>query len=153
VSDRPILQRVGNTVKAVHPVLGERYLYCDGDVPLLFTENETNMQRIFGVPNRTPYVKDTINNYIVHGQKHAVNPEQKGTKVAAHYRVTVKPGACEVVRLRLTDVAPGKNNPFRDFDDIVEIRHKEADQFYDAVIPRSLSADQANVMRQALAGI
>ena len=69
------------------PSLGERYLYCDGDAPLLFTENETNTQRIFGVPNRSPYVKDSINNYIVHGQKDAVNPEQKGTKVAAHYRL------------------------------------------------------------------
>jgi hypothetical protein len=151
--DRPILQRVGNAVKAVHPALGERFFYCDGDVPFLFTENETNMQRIFGVPNRSPYVKDGINNYIVHGQKDAVNPEQKGTKVSAHYRVTVKPGDSQVVRLRLTDGAPGKQDPFRDFDDILEIRHKEADQFYDTVIPRSLNADQANVMRQALAGM
>src|SRR5262249_5566574 len=117
VSDRPLLQRVGNAVKAVHPVLGERHLYCQGDVPLLFTENETNMHRIFGIPNRSPYVKDSINNYIVHGQKDAVNPEQKGTKVAPHYRVTVRPSDCEVIRLRLTDAVPGKANPFRDFDD------------------------------------
>ena len=78
--------RQRSVVKAVDPKLGERYLYCEGDVPLLFTENETNTQRIFGVPNRSPYVKDGINNYIVHGQKDAVNPEQKGTKAAAHYR-------------------------------------------------------------------
>ena len=68
--------------------MGDRYLYCEGDVPLLFTENETNTQRIFGVPNRTPYVKDSINDYVVGGQAAAVNPEQKGTKVAAHYRLT-----------------------------------------------------------------
>ena len=74
---------LGNAVKAVDPKLGERYLYCDGDAPLLFTENETNTQRIFGVPNRSPYVKDGINNYVVHGQKDAVNPEERGTKVAA----------------------------------------------------------------------
>ena len=152
-ADRPSLQRVGNAVKAVHPILGERYLYCDGAATLLFTENETNTQRIFGVPNRSPYVKDSINSYIVHGQKDAVNPEHKGTKVAAHYCVTVQPGASQVVRLRLSDVAPGKQNPFSDFDDVLEIRHKEADEFYDTVIPRSLSADQANVMRQALAGM
>jgi len=119
----------------------------------LFTENETNTQRIFGVPNRNPYVKDGINNYVVHGWREAVNPEQKGTKVAAHYHVTVQPGASEVIRLRLSDVAFGKKNPFRDFDDVLEIRHKEADEFYDRVIPRSLNADQASVMRQSLAGM
>ena len=74
------------------PALGERYLYCEGDAPLLFTENETNTQRIFGVPNRIPYVKDGINNYVVHGQDGAVNPEKTGTKVAAHYRLTVPAG-------------------------------------------------------------
>jgi hypothetical protein len=160
-SERPELQRLGNAVKAVDPKLGVRYLYCDGDAPLLFTENETNTQRIFGVPNRSPHVKDGINNYIVHAQKDAVNPEQKGTKAAAHYRMIVQPGASQVIRLRLTDRAPaaaapgnGKSaKPFADFDDILEIRYKEADQFYDAVIPRSLNADQANVMRQALAGM
>jgi len=152
-ADRPSLQRQGPAVKAVHPQLGERYLYCEGEAPLLFTENETNTQRIFGVPNRSPYVKDSINNYIVNGQKDAINPEQKGTKVAAHYHVTVKPGDWQVIRLRLTDAPAGKKNPFRDFDDVLEIRHKEADQFYDAVIPRSLNDDQGNVMRQALAGM
>jgi hypothetical protein len=151
--ERPTMQQLGNAVKAVHPNLGECYFYCKGGVPLLFTENETNTQRIFGVPNRSPYVKDGINNYVVHGQKDAINPEQKGTKVAAHYRVTVQPGASDVIRLRLSDVAFGTKNPFRDFDDVLEIRHKEADEFYDRVIPRSLNADQANVMRQALAGM
>ncbi len=72
-----------SVVQAVDPALGERYLYCEGDAPLLFTENETNTQRIFGVPNRTPYVKDSINDYVVHGRQEAVNPEKKGTKAAA----------------------------------------------------------------------
>jgi hypothetical protein len=161
-SERPSLQRLGSAVKAVDPQLGERYLYCEGEVPLLFTENETNTQRIFGVPNRSPYVKDSINNYIVHGQRDALNPEQKGTKVAAHYRLRVEPGEIQVVRLRFTDRAPAafsqgngkKGAPFgTDFDDVIEARHKEADEFYDTVIPHSLSADQANVMRQALAGM
>ena len=79
-------------IAAVEPTLGEYYLYCEGDVPLLFTENETNTQRIFGVPNRTPYVKDGINNYVVQGQQDAVNPEKTGTKAAPHYRLTVGPG-------------------------------------------------------------
>jgi hypothetical protein len=155
--DRPTLQALPGKrriIKAIHAKLGERYLSCEGDAPLLFAENETNMQRIFGVPNRSPYVKDSINNYVVHGQNDAVNPEQKGTKAAAHYRLTVKPGACETVRLRLSEAMPrGAGDPFADFDDALEIRHKEADEFYDTVIPRSLNADQANVMRQALAGM
>jgi hypothetical protein len=162
IAERPALQRVGGAVKAAHPFLGERYLYWDGEATLLFTENETNTQRIFGVPNRSPYVKDSINSYIVHGQKEAVNPEQKGTKLAAHYRVTVKPGDSQVIRLRLTDRAPealagGKGRSAAafgtDFDDMLEVRHKEADEFYETVIPPSLSADEANVMRQALAGM
>jgi hypothetical protein len=144
----------GSVVKANHAELGERYFICEGDVPLLFTENETNMQRIFGVPNRSPYVKDGVNNYIVHGQQGAVNPEKKGTKVAAHYRLTIKPGECETIRLRLTQAAPdGASDPFAEFDEVLEGRHKQADEFYDVVIPHSLNADQANVMRQALAGM
>ena len=80
-------------VTAIDPNLGESYLYCEGEVTLLFTENETNTQRIFGVPNRTPYVKDSINDYVVQRPEEAVDPEKGGTKVAAHYRLTVAPGA------------------------------------------------------------
>ncbi|MFL5339577.1 MAG: MGH1-like glycoside hydrolase domain-containing protein [Gemmataceae bacterium] len=149
--DRPSLQGIdARTVRATHASLGEYHLYCDGAPTLLFTENETNTQRIFGVVNRTPFVKDGINNYVVHGQNAAVNPERKGTKVAAQYRLTVKPGGSQVVRLRLTAAA---NEPFADFDDALRSRKNEADEFYRGVIPRSLSADQANVMRQALAGM
>ena len=110
-ADRPGLHQVTATlgtgvIEASDPVLGERWLSCEGDVPLLFTENDTNTQRIFGVPNRSPYVKDSINNAIVHGQTEAVNPAKQGTKAAAHYRLTVNPGASQVVRLRLSDVSP-----------------------------------------------
>ncbi len=165
-ADRPALDQVRagapGVVQAVHPLLGVRYLYCDGDAKLLFTENETNTQRIFGVPNRSPYVKDSINDYVVHGRQEAVNPEQKGTKTAAHYRLTVPAGECQVVRVRLSDAAPaafaGGNGreagPFgRRFDEVVQERRAEADEFYATVIPRSLDADAANVMRQALAGM
>jgi hypothetical protein len=152
-ADRPSMQRVGNAIKAAHPKLGERVLYCEGNPTLLFTENETNTQRIFGVPNRSPYVKDSINSYVVHGQKDAVNPAEKGTKTAAHYRLTVKPGECQVVRLRLSGVAPGKSGSFGAFAAVMKTRHKEADEFYATVIPHSLNTDQVNVMRQALAGM
>ena len=149
-------------VRAVDGELGVRYLSCEGDVPLLFTENETNTQRIFGVPNRTPYVKDSINDFVVHGQEGAVNPEKTGTKAAAHYRLTVGPGECRTIRLRLSDVAPtaaARGNgdgagPFGGrFDEVFRARRAEADEFYAAVIPPSLDADAANVMRQALAGM
>ena len=164
-ADRPTLQQLANkpaVVKAKDEKLGERYLYCDGDAVLLFTENETNMQRIFGVPNRTPYVKDGINNAIVHGQQAAVNPEKKGSKVAAYYKLTVKPGACGMVRLRLSGIAPA-SGPFRKgdaaaefgaaFDAVLEARRTEADKFYKTITPAKLNDDEANVMRQALAGM
>jgi hypothetical protein len=164
---RPALRQIAGTpawsvVHAVHSGLGERYLYCEEDVPLLFTENETNTQRIFGVPNRSPYVKDGINNHVVHGREGMVNPEKTGTKVAAHYRLTLGPGECRVVRLRLSDVSPAAlarangapGTPFGDaFESVMEGRRKEADEFYAAITPPSLGADAANVMRQALAGM
>ncbi len=149
-------------VEAVDPKLGERYLAFEGAVPLLFTENETNTQRIFGVANRSPYVKDGINDYVVHGRKEAVNPEKTGTKVAADYHLSVPAGGCQVVRLRLSSVAPAPAalsngdpaGPFGShFEEVFEARRNEADEFYGAVIPTSLDADAANVMRQALAGM
>jgi hypothetical protein len=151
-----------SVVKAEHPTLGERYLYCEGDAPLLFTENETNTQRIFGAPNRSPFVKDGINNYVVHGQEGAVNPAKTGTKAATHVRLTVPAGECRVIRLRLSDVSPATlaetngaaNKPFGDaFDAVMDVRKKEADEFYAEVIPASVGPDGANVMRQALAGM
>jgi hypothetical protein len=153
-AEKPSVHQVAAGVaKTTDSKLGDCYLYCEGGVPLLFTENETNTQRIFGVPNRTPYVKDSINQFVVYGDSGAANPEKQGTKVAAHYQLTVQPGNSEIVRLRLSNVAPGKGSAFSDFDDVLEIRHKEADLFYDTVIPRSLDADAANVMRQAIAGM
>jgi hypothetical protein len=165
--DRPALQKTTSAtgqsvVKAVDAALGERYLYCEGEAPLLFTENETNTQRIFGVPNRSPYVKDSINNYVVHGQEGAVNPDKTGTKAAAHYRITVDPGECQVIRLRLSDVASAAlaegngagGSPFGSgFEDVLLARRQEADEFYAAITPPSLGADAANVFRQALAGM
>ena len=136
--------------------LEDSYLYCEGPVPLLFTENETNQARLFGTENRSPYVKDGINNYIVNGQKDAVNPNAVGTKTSPHYQLTVGPGATQVVRLRLTGTAPGElRDPFGTFDAVVKERLKEADEFYDAITPPSVKADRdrASVMRQALAGM
>jgi len=131
---------------------GIRHLYCldDGVRPeLLFTDNETNTQRLFGRPNPTAYVKDGIGRYIVDGVKSAVNPAQTGTKAAAYYILTIPPGQSKQIRLRFTD------GEFRatDFESTFATRIEEADKFYARVIPTSLSPDANNVMRQALAGM
>jgi hypothetical protein len=148
---RPVLKQIeGNgPIAASHAELGERFFYAEGARTLLFTENETNTERLVHVPNRTPYVKDGIHNYIVRGRQTAVNPEKTGTKAAAHYPLTVAAGASEVLRLRIADVPPADI----DFDAVINDRRREADEFYAAVIPSSLDADAANVMRQALAGM
>ncbi len=166
IGDRPLLCEAAasatfETVAAKHPELGEFYLYCDGDAPLLFTENETNTQRIFGVPNRTPYVKDGINNYVILGQAEAVNPEMTGTKASAHYRLMIAGGRRQVLRLRLSRTCPddlirmyGPHGPFGGhFDNVLRCRKQEADEFYASITPPALDADAANVVRQALAGM
>jgi hypothetical protein len=163
---RPELHREasgdGDVIVVSHPELGRRFFYADGAAQLLFTENETNTQLLFDTPNATPYVKDGINNYIVHGRRDAVNPRNSGTKASAHYTLTVPAGASQVLRLRLSDAAPAaasqtkttKRGQFGSgFDSVVDGRRREADEFYAAVIPSSLNADETNVMRQALAGM
>jgi len=159
-AEKPLLKQVdgpagARAVAAAHAGLGEYYVYAEGDVPLLFTENETNNARLFPEhPNASPYVKDGIDNFVVHGDQSAVNPERRGTKVAAHYRVTVAAGQSATIRLRLTDRAPDKASPFGpEFADTLATRLREADEFYRSVTPPSASPDRANVMRQALAGM
>jgi hypothetical protein len=149
----------GGVIAISHPDLGERFFYAEDADALLFTENETNNERLFRSPNQTPYVKDGINNYLVHGRQDAINPDKKGTKASAHYRVTVGAGESRSLRVRLSDVAPtskkkGQGSPFgSDFETVMEARRKEADEFYRSVIPSSVGDDAANVMRQALAGM
>ena len=156
---RPIL-RAGKphknaaVVEAQHPEIGNYWLYCEGAGELLFTENETNKQRLWGQPNEAAYVKDGINDVVVGGVTGAVNPAQTGTKAAAHYTVTVAAGATQTIRLRLTSTpSKGNANPFAGFDATFAQRKQEADDFYAGIIPPSMSADQAAVMRQALAGM
>jgi hypothetical protein len=150
---RPTLRQTSTgVIAATHPKLGERFLSCEGAAALLFTENETNTERLFHSPNRTPYVKDGIDNFIVHGRRGAVNPEQKGTKASARYPLTVGAGEFRTVRLRIHK-APSMRLFGRNFDAVIEARRKEADEYYASLIPPSLDADAANVMRQALAGM
>jgi hypothetical protein len=147
-------QKGYQVIAGSHAELGERYLYCEGDVPLLFTENETNNERIFGAPNASAYVKDGINNYVVNGNQDRVNPEKTGTKSAAHYQLQVGAGQTATIRLRLSDAAPATiGNPFKDFSEIIKARQHEADEFYKSITPTRVSEDEARVMRQALAGM
>src|SRR5271154_3609193 len=140
------------TIAASHPELGDYSLSCEGNPRLLFTENDTNNERLFGTPNASPYVKDGINNFVVAGRQDAVNPNRTGTKAAAHYQVNVGAGATSVIRLRLSDAAAG--NPFgNQFAQIIDQRRREADAFYEAITPAPGGEDEANGMRQALAGM
>ncbi len=153
-------------VRAADPEEGEAILHCEGDPALLFTENETNLWRLFGVPNRSPFVKDGIGACVVHGDRRAVNPDATGTKAAAHYRLTLGPGERRSVRLRLdaggaggADWAGGAGGGGDDdvfgpaFAGVMDARRGEADAFYAAITPPALGADAANVFRQALAGM
>ena len=141
-------------VAVSHSDLGERYLYCDGDVSLLFTENETNNERVFGTPNNSRYVKDGINNFVIQGDHNAVNPDRTGTKCAAHYQLNVGAGQTATVRLRLSNLAPAAiGDPFSIFGTTFQAREAEADEFYKSVTPARVSADEALIMRQALAGM
>jgi len=147
-------QKGTQAVAASHADLGERYLYCEGDVPLLFTENETNNEGLFGTPNASRYVKDGINSYVVQGNHNAVNPEKTGTKSSAHYQLNVPAGKTATIRLRLSDLAPAAmGDPFKNFDEIMQTRHREADEFYNSITPERVTTDEALVMRQALAGM
>ena len=135
------------------------YLYCDfsdwskGSSPLLFTENETNYQKLFDVENKTPYVKDGINNYVVNGDRSAVNPQQLGTKFAPHYILNLKPGETRTVNLRLTNTGD-LSEPFgAEFKQIIQTRKQEADEFYQQLTPFPLSREERNIQRQAFAGM
>jgi hypothetical protein len=147
------------TVRAAHPELGEWALRTDAAAPLLFCENETNNQRLFGTPNASPYVKDGINDCIVDANAAAVNPAQTGTKVAAHHVLELGPAQSASIRVRLSAEHPadGKRESGAplgaSFDRVLSSRRKEADAFYATVIPPTLGADEAMVMRQALAGM
>ena len=159
---RPELREVASggltTIVGAHPALGDMYLSCDRAAPPLFTENETNTLRLFGIPTSGRYVKDGINDFIVHGLQ-TVNPQGIGTKVAVHYKLDIAPGAAEVIRLRLGRQSAG---PLSDagaeaftssIDRLIDQRIGETDTFYRSITPPGTTDDAANVMRQAFAGM
>ena len=144
----------GSRVEANHPLLGAMYWHLDAPQVLLFTDNETNMERIFNRPNASPYVKDAFHRYVVEGVKECVNLANVGTKCAAYCKIEI-PARDEVVaRMRLTrDSGPAGLLFGKAFDETFERCRQEADEFYHAITPPNLSADERLVMRQALAGM
>ncbi|HTZ97576.1 MAG TPA: hypothetical protein VMB18_14340 [Terriglobales bacterium] len=151
------LRRRGNDpqVELKHPESGERWLICQGSPEILFTENETNRKRLFGAENDSPYVKDGINDYIVHGDIRAVNPESRGTKAAAHYKLEIGAGQSATIQLRLTNnfTVVATSDAFQGFDQLFATRLRECKDFYATIIPQHLSPDAQNVMRQGFAGM
>jgi hypothetical protein len=159
-AEKPILRRLEAedgtlSVHAQHAELGDYYLHCQGAAELLFTENESNTQRLTGVPNAAAYVKDAFHEAVVNGRREAVNPAGQGTKSAAHYLLSIAPGESQVIHLRLNTTA--QDSQYQPFGDdylaAFEQRYQEANEYYRSLTPESLSADQARILRQALAGM
>jgi len=157
--EKPILTAVksdGGTsvIAASHPTLGSRWLYGAKPKALLFTDNETNFQRLFGVANASPYVKDGIHSYLVQGEPAAVNPKQIGTKAAVHYELEIGAGETQTVRLRLSDRSDLVDPLGQEFDAIFEARRQEADEFYQQVSASArLPEELRQIQRQAFAGM
>jgi hypothetical protein len=182
---RPVIRRATPvegilSVESQHWQYGKRWLLATGQPELLFTENETNNARLFNGRNRSPFVKDAFHEYVIRQNTSAVNPDQIGTKMAAHYVLNLAPGQSAMLKLRLTDLeplssmdinanvagtisspahqeraqeVPGTNDFGAGFDALFELRKTEADEFYASRIPQHLSEDAKNVMRQAYGGM
>jgi len=159
IDDRkPSLKSIMNTernarIEAVHSQLGKRWLVSEGTPALLFTENETNFKRLFGTENRTPQVKDGINDFIVHNKQEAINQNLEGTKAAVHYKMQIEPGDAITLRLRLTDHEPTSQDFDEAFDSTFEQRRNEADEFYSEISSKNIPDELRSVQRQAFAGM
>jgi hypothetical protein len=163
--EQPVLRRLDgvpgvSTVQAEHGQLGRRWLHAEGANPVLFTGNETNNEKIFGTSNETPYVKDAFHRYVVQGDHTAIDPTGVGTKAAVQYTLTIPAGESATVRLRLTDTelagpaaADRVTGPFAGFDDVLQARRREADEFWDGALGTTWAEDERRVMRQALSGM
>src|SRR5438477_4578824 len=172
---KPTLRKTGDDghvaiITASHPLLGDYDLFCDSVDDLFFTENETNAHRLWGIPNATPFVKDSINDRVVNGKIDPPSPTASpartysaasilnsahfGTKAAAHYKFNIPAGETISIRLRLTrDINKTSAEAFADFDALCRLRRAEADQFYSELAPQILNDDQRAIQRQAFAGL
>ncbi|HTZ32668.1 MAG TPA: glucosidase [Methylomirabilota bacterium] len=149
---KPTLRQAGSDVIQVsHPGLGDFALHCEAPAELLFTENESNAQLLWGQPNACPYVKDAFHEYVIRGKQEAVSPDKSGTKAAAHYLLEIPAGSSRSVRVRLCPKT--EENTFAQFDQILAQRKTEADGFYERIAPQNLNEDERRVHRQALSGM
>lgn len=119
----------------------------------LFTENDTNTQKLYGHPTYTPYVKDAFHEYLIHNKKDSVNPKNRGTKVTCHHSFLIPPGQSVEVRLRMKRSQDPNKNFFEDFDQVFHQREKEKDEFYNNKLPKTLTEEERNVAIQAFAGL
>jgi hypothetical protein len=165
---KPLIRQIGpTTARSKHHKLGDRFFQLspspgtgpsgkDIEPELIFTENDTNFKKLWGGPNKTPYVKDAFHRYIVDNERNAVNPKKVGTKCAAWYAFDegdgVPPGECAVVRFRFSRRCEGYLDEEL-FDDIMEQRRAEADEFYWRISPMPMAEDLRNIQRQALSGM
>lgn len=141
------------TIETEHAELGNHYLYCQGNPQLLFTDNETNHQRVFGYDDGNKYVKDGINNYVVNNQKDAVNPKYIGTKFSPYYRLNIGAKETKIIKLRLCKQAHLQQPLDRNFDEIFATRIQETSEFYQKITTSGLTSDLQNIQRQAFAGL
>jgi len=147
------------TLKLTHETLGENWFAAEpapgeAEPKWLFTDNHTNNERLYNVPNDAPWVKDAFHEFIVRGKKDAINPRRWGTKVAAHYTLRIPAGESRTVRLRLASMAQRPPEAFgEDFDDTFAKRIREADAFYGELSPKALGESKRAVIRQAYAGL
>ncbi len=153
-----IAARADGALDVEHPGLGLYRLACEPvrgtRATLLFTDNETNVERLFGQRNPVPYVKDAFHRRVVHREEGAVNPSRAGTKAAAWYELTVPAGSETVVRLRFTSESALLDAPFgEDFDRVFELRRQEADEFHAARRVAPLTDEERRIARQADAGL
>jgi len=145
-----LVARADNSISVDQPHFPHLRFFCDGEPEFLFCENETNTRRLWGIEMPGHYFKDGVNDYVVNGDLAAVNPERRGTKVAAHYRLMLPPKGCSRLRARLS---PGHETGLDGFDRIVDQRRVEADEFYAELQQQIADPDVRLVQRQALAGM
>jgi len=148
-----ITARDKNSVKASHSRLGPYYLYFQPPAYCLFTENETNTEKLSGTPNKTPFVKDAFHDAVIHKKNQELLKQKKsGTKFAPVYHYNIEPGGTRSIYLRLSNKIT--DNPFSGATaGIFASRKEEADAFYQSILPRNISPEMAAVQRQALAGL
>jgi len=163
--EKPVLQESPGScehicaIDATQREMGSYRFFCEAAERLLFTENETNSERLWGVPSHSPFVKDSINDSLIQGRHDLVNPNRVGTKAAAHYRFLVAPQQTVSLRLRLTKTPDGagglraSDDPFHDFEETRTRRSTEADAFYADLAPSCLNLEHRAIQRQALAGM